>query len=315
VRGDLAARLQRAGRRDTNDTHVQTLSHIKSLLAARGIAPRHAFGQNFLHDHNQIRKLVDRAVISPGDTVLEVGPGTGALTVALIAAGARVIAAELDRDMCAIVTSEAARAIELPRPDGAPPAHDAFTLVEGDCLAGKHAISPAIAAMLGDHPFTLVANLPYHAATPLMLNLLCDWPTCRGQFITIQRDVADRLMAKPSTDAYGALSVMASLLADVSMISVLPPGCFWPAPKVTSAMIAIEPRAPRPPIETHRLSAFLHRVFSMRRKQLGRILGDEVAWPEGVTRTMRPEELSPGQLLELSLRAPAPESGPTAPPA
>ena len=76
---------------------MQTLSHIKSLLAARGIAPRHAFGQNFLHDHNQIRKLVDRPGIRPGDTVLEVGPGTGALTVALIAAGARVIAAELDR--------------------------------------------------------------------------------------------------------------------------------------------------------------------------------------------------------------------------
>lgn len=294
---------------------MQTLSHIQSLLTARGIAPRHAFGQNFLHDHNKIRQLIARAAIAPGERVLEVGPGTGALTVALIAAGARVIAAELDRDMCAIVSSEAARAAELPRPEGAPPAHATFTLVEGDCLAGKHSISPALAAALGDQPFALVANLPYHAATPLMLNLLCDWPTCRGQFVTIQRDVADRLMAKPSTDAYGALSVMASLLANVSMISVLPPGCFWPAPKVTSAMVAIEPRLPRPPIDAHRLSAFLHRVFSMRRKQLGRILGDAVAWPEGVTRTMRPEQLSPELLLQLALRVPAPGSGPTAPPA
>jgi 16S rRNA (adenine1518-N6/adenine1519-N6)-dimethyltransferase len=148
-----------------------------------------------------------------------------------------------------------------------------------------------------------------------MLNLLCDWPTCHGQFVTIQRDVADRLMAKPATDAYGALSVMATLLAHVSMISVLPPGCFWPAPKVTSAMVAIEPRTSRVAIDTHHLSAFLHRVFSMRRKQLGRILGDAVAWPEGITRTMRPEQLSPEQLLELSRLAPAPESGPTAPPA
>lgn len=308
---------------------MQTLSHIQSLLAARGIAPRHAFGQNFLHDHNQIRKLIARAAIVPGETVLEVGPGTGALTVALIAAGARVVAAELDRDMCAIAASEAARALEMPRPEGAPPPHEAFALVEGDCLAGKHAISPAIAAALGDRPFALVANLPYHAATPLMLNLLCDWPSCRGQFVTIQRDVADRLMARPSTDAYGALSVMASLLAKVSLISVLPPGCFWPAPKVTSAMVAIGPRtegahaeasgdaAPHthPRIDTRRLSAFLQRVFSMRRKQLGRILGDAVAWPEGVTRTMRPEQLSPEQLLELALRAQAPESGPTAPPA
>lgn len=294
---------------------MQTLSHIQSLLAARGISPRHSFGQNFLHDHNKIRQLIARAAIVPGETVLEVGPGTGALTVALIAAGARVVAAELDRDMCAIVTSEAARALELPRPEGAPPLYEAFTLVAGDCLAGKHSISPALAAALDDRPFALVANLPYHAATPLMLNLLCDWPTCRGQFVTIQRDVADRLMAKPATDAYGALSVMASLLANVSMISVLPPGCFWPAPKVTSAMVAIEPRTPRPPIDTHRLSAFLHRVFSMRRKQLGRILGDAVAWPEGVTRTMRPEQLSPEQLLVLALRVPAPESGPTAPPA
>lgn len=294
---------------------MQTLSHIQSLLAARGIAPRHAFGQNFLHDHNKIRQLISRAAIAPGETVLEVGPGTGALTVALLAAGARVIAAELDRDMCAIVSSEASRALELPRPEGAPPAHGAFALVEGDCLAGKHSVSPALAAALGNLPFALVANLPYHAATPLMLNLLCDWPRCRGQFVTIQRDVADRLMAKPSTEAYGALSVMASLLAHVTTISVLPPGCFWPAPKVTSAMVAIEPRTPRQPIDTRGLSAFLHRVFSMRRKQLGRILGDEVAWPDGVTRTMRPEQLSPEQLLELALKVPAPESGPTAPPA
>lgn len=290
---------------------MQTLTHIQSLLSARGIAPRHALGQNFLHDHNQIRKLVARARITPGDTVLEVGPGTGALTVALIAAGARVIAAELDRDMCEIVSAEAARACAQERPSGSPPASEAFTLVTGDCLAGKRLLSPALASALGSRPFALVANLPYHAATPLMLNLLCDWPSCRGQFVTIQRDVAERLAATPSSDQYGAISVVTALLGTVETISVLPPGCFWPAPKVTSAMVAIEPHAPRPSIDTARLSAFLHRVFSMRRKQLGRILGDAVGWPEGIERRMRPEELSPGQLLSLCLRTPA--SGPSGP--
>lgn len=288
---------------------MQTLTHIQSLLSARGIAPRHALGQNFLHDHNQIRKLVARAGIAPGDTVLEIGPGTGALTVALIAAGARVIAAELDRDMCEIVTAEAARACAAERPAGSPPPAEAFALVPGDCLAGKRLLAPQLAAALGDHPFALVANLPYHAATPLMLNLLCDWPTCRGQFVTIQRDVADRLAAAPASGQYGAISVVTALLGTVEMVSVLPPGCFWPAPKVTSAMVAIEPRRPRPGIDTVRLSAFLHRVFSMRRKQLGRILGDGVDWPEGVERRMRPEQLSPAQLLSLCLRVPA--SGPS----
>ena len=107
----------------------------------------------------------------------------------------------------------------------------------------KHALAPGLVAALAGRPFALVANLPYQAATPLMATLLEHHPECRGQFVTIQREVGDRLMAKAGTDAYGPISVTMSLLADVEQVAVLPPGCFWPAPKVTSAMIAMRKAA------------------------------------------------------------------------
>jgi len=263
---------------------MQTLTEIRAILAVRGLRPKHRLGQNFLHDHNHLRRLVEVAGVRAGEVVLEVGPGTGTLTEALLERDAEIVVCELDDDMADIIADRLGEQV---------------TLVRGDCLDGKHAIAPALVAALGGRPFVLVANLPYGAATPLMATLLSDHPECRGQFVTIQREVADRLTAKPGTKAYGPITILAQTLAEVRMIATLPPGCFWPPPTVTSAMISIVPKAERPDIDPKALGAFTARLFGMRRKQLGTILGRDRTWPEGLVPTMRPEELSPGDVLRL----------------
>jgi len=265
---------------------VQTLADIKAILESRGLAPQKMFGQNFLLDHNLIRKLVDAAGVQAGDTVLEVGPGTGALTEELIARGCRVVAAEIDRGL-----SQHLREHFRDNP--------LFTLVEGDCLANKRTLAPAVVEALGPGPFSLVSNLPYGAATPVMSVLLTDYSQCRGLFVTIQREVADRLAAKPGSKDYGTLSVVAQVTAEVHMVAKLPPECFWPRPDVTSSMISLT-RRDRPLVEDVRgLGDFVQGLFEKRRKQLGAVLGRERSWPAGVQPTDRAEALSLDQLIAL----------------
>lgn len=279
---------------------MQTLSEIKSLLAERGLRPRHRLGQNFLHDHNLLRKLIEAAKIEPGEVVLEVGPGTGTLTEALLDAGARVVACEIDRDLAALLRERLAD-------------EQRFTLIEDDCLASKHALSADVLAALRAQRFKLVANLPYQIASPLIATLLSDHLECTGLFITIQREVADRIIAPPGGKDYGSLTVICQALADIERVAICPPTCFWPQPKVTSAMLALQRKSfagqPTPPFAPRSLSAFLHRLFSKRRKQLGGILGKDFPFPAEVSPTDRPEQLSVELILTLLAIAQARRSG------
>lgn len=277
---------------------MQTVAEIKALLAARGIRPKHRFGQNFLHDRNQLIKLVEAAGVRPGEVVLEIGPGTGTLTEEIVAAGATVIAAEIDPDMIAIVRERLGERV---------------TVVAGDCLAGKRSLSPDIVAAIAGRPFVLVANLPYGAASPLMAILATRHPECRGQYVTVQREVADRLLAPAGGREYGPLTIAIGLAATVRDLATVKPASFWPMPEVTSAMIAIEPK-PSPPwrdrAEGEAFEGFVSRLFSARRKQIGSTLGRAGPWPEGIEPSMRPEELSPPDLWRLFQ---AFEAGPTGP--
>ncbi len=263
---------------------MQTLSEIRMLLAERGLRPRRRVGQHFLHDKNQLMRLVAAAELEPGETVLEVGPGTGTLTEALLDAGADVVACEIDPDLAAILRDRLG---------------DRIRLIVGDCLRG-HALNPDLCAELAGRRFKLVANLPYDAASTLIAVLLGDHPGCTGLFVTVQREVADRMLARPGTKVYGALSVLVGALADVRRIAVIPASCFWPAPEVESAMLAIRPRAGHGVEDPAALGRFATRLFSSRRKQLGTIFGrDRADWPAGITPDLRPEALSPGQFVAL----------------
>jgi 16S rRNA (adenine1518-N6/adenine1519-N6)-dimethyltransferase len=265
---------------------MQTLSEIKALLTQRGIRPKHRLGQNFLHDQNLLRKLVDASGVGTGDLVLEVGPGTGTLTSALLDLGANVVACELDRDMASIIRDEFGD-------------DERLRLLEGDCLASKHRLSDAIVDAVGGRTFRLVANLPYQAASPLIATLLQQHEDCIGMYITIQKEVADRITAQPGGRDYGALTVMCQAMAEIERIAVCPPSCFWPAPKVTSAMIALTRRFTID-FDPGALAALTQRLFQKRRKQLGAILGREFPLPDGVGRAWRPEDLSIEQFIELS---------------
>jgi 16S rRNA (adenine1518-N6/adenine1519-N6)-dimethyltransferase len=147
-----------------------------------------------------------------------------------------------------------------------------------------------------------VANLPYGAATPLMLNLLIDFPACARQGVTIQREVAQRLAAQPGSKDYGTLSVVAQAMATVEIIAKLPPECFWPRPEITSAMVLLTRREQPATAHPARLALLCQRLFSQRRKQLGGVLGRETALPPGVQPTQRAEELSVEQLVWLAER-------------
>lgn len=278
----------------------QTVADIRAMLDVRGVRPKKALGQNFLIDANLVHKLADASGAGAGDTVLEVGPGTGVLTEALLARGCRVIAVELDDVLAELLRERLAPELAL----------GAFTLIHGDCLARKRELSREAAAALGDAPFRLVANLPYHAATPLLLALMTRHPACAGAWVTIQSEVADRLAAGPGTKAYGSISVIAGALGAVRRLATLPPSCFWPRPEVISAMIAWtrdwtrdkEPAAGTDPAWWPRFADMCQTLFASRRKQLGAVvrkLAGDIAWPEGVEPTMRVEQLDPRAIVTL----------------
>lgn len=277
---------------------MQTLAQIKALLDERGLSPKKSLGQNFLTDHNLITRLIDDSGVGAGDLVLEIGPGTGALTEELLARGCEVLACELDD-----------RLAELNRERLGAMFPDTFSLVHGDCLDGKRAINPELAERLTGRDFKMVANLPYGAATPLMLTLLTQWPGCRGQYVTVQREVADRLAAGPAdAKAYGAISVVARALGRVKKIAVLPRECFWPRPDVTSSMIGLtrseHPIAGDDSAWWPQMARITSDLFQTRRKQLGSTLKrmgvGEIEWPEGVLATDRPEALHPEQIVALA---------------
>jgi len=273
---------------------MQTLSEIRELLERAGHPPKKALGQNFLTDHNMIRKLVDDAKVTEGDRVLEIGPGTGALSVELLDRGAHLIACELDSALACLLRETLGE--QHP---------DRFTLIEGDCLQSKRAINPDIIEAMGEQPFTMIANLPYHAATPLMMSLMTQHPNCTGMYITIQHEVVQRFGARPSTKAYGAISVIAQQLGSVGTIAKLPPGCFWPQPSVASAMMrwVRDPQRPSEPQAWVKFADRTQQLFQSRRKQLAGVIkkltGNEIKWPQGVQQSDRIDALTPDRIEAL----------------
>ncbi len=279
---------------------AQTLSEIRALLASRGIHPRHRFGQNFLIDHNKLRQIIDAAELSPGDIVLEVGPGTGTLTEELLTRGARVIAVEIDRDMADILRERLGED------------SDRFRLINEDVLASKRELNPEIAEALSafstsairdprsDIPFRLIANLPYNVASPLLINLALDWPGMTMALVMVQREVADRITASPGGKDYGPMSIILQAICQTRLVTVLSPGCFWPQPQVDSAVVSLIRReAPLAP-DVHKLAEFAHVLFQKRRKQVGAILGRDTPLPPGIDPAARPEQLTVEQIAALA---------------
>jgi 16S rRNA (adenine1518-N6/adenine1519-N6)-dimethyltransferase len=288
------------------------LQQIQSALRAHGLRPKHRLGQNFLHDASKLALVLRAGELEPEDLVLEVGPGTGVLTRGLLEAGARVLAVEVDRDLEPVLREVIGGA------------GGRAGLIIADVLDGKHAVRAEVYEGLrelargraqarglsgegagpGLPSFKLVANLPYHVASPLLANLASQAPSMSLAVAMVQREVADRLAAQPGGGDYGPLSVLIQSQCEVERLAVLPPGCFWPAPGVASAVARLRRRATPLTDRPDLLSAALHRVFSQRRKQLGRVLAPEraagLSLPPGAAWDWRPERLSVPQWCELA---------------
>ena len=275
---------------------MQTLTQIRDLLAMAGHEPKKALGQNFLIDHNLIRKLVDASGVQRGDLVLEIGPGTGALTVELLERGCVVIAGELDKDFVRVLGETLGE--QYP---------DTLTIIEGDCLANKRAMHKNLVDAIAGREFKMVANLPYHAATPLMLALITRHPNCVGMYTTIQHEVVERFGASHNSKTYGTISIIAQCLGKVGTIAKLSPGCFWPQPSVGSAMMrwdrSMEATASEDADWWATMADMTQSLFQRRRKKLAGsvkvMTKAPIQWPEGVSSDARIDALSPMQVNML----------------
>ena len=257
-----------------------TRRQAQELLDRHGVRPSRALGQNFVVDPNTVRRIVRLAGVEPGDHVVEVGAGLGALTLALAEAGARVTAVELDRHLIPVL-DEVLDAAE-PRP----------TVLHADALQLDWA-----SVLSGATSWQLVANLPYNVATPLVLDILDEVPPVRSLLVMVQREVAERLAAKPGTKAYGIPSVKVAYWADAEIVGRVGPTVFLPKPRVESALVRIVRRAePAASADPDVLFALVRAGFGHRRKMLrGSLAGlvDADAFERaGIAPEARAEELS-----------------------
>ena len=270
---------------------------VLSRLKAAGIEPRRSLGQNFLHDPQLLAGIVDVAEIEPDEAVFEVGTGPGTLTRPLADRARAVLSVEIDERLADFARAELSE----------------LSNVEvwcGDVLKSKSEIEPEVVSRLRElGPFRWVANLPYHVATPLILSFLREQFPWRRAVLTLQAEVAERLVAGPGGAAYGGASILVGFWARGTILRRIGAGTFWPRPKVESAVLSLEPRdPPLPPELFDGVESWVRFLFQSRRKQLQwllrRRLGAQGA-AEALERgrwdpTLRPEDLGLADALMLA---------------
>jgi 16S rRNA (adenine1518-N6/adenine1519-N6)-dimethyltransferase len=286
----------------------QTLSYLQSRFKEAGIRPEVRHGQNFLIDLNLINVLVEAADPQVQDVILEVGTGMGSLTAKLAERAAAVVTVEIDQRMHSLAAEELEN-------------YDNITMLLQDALKSKNHLHPTVMQTVREklaaepgRQFKLAANLPYNIATPILSNLLTADPVPVSLTATIQKELADRIMAPPGTKDYSSLSIWMQALCDVELVRLLPPQVFWPMPKVQSAIIKIIPNAEK----RARVSdlgffhLFVRSIFLHRRKflrsgivhamsdRMDKTAVDETLEPFGFPSDVRAEQLDVDTLLALS---------------
>ncbi len=249
---------------------------------------RKRFGQHFLHDHSVVRRIVDAIAPRPGEPILEIGPGRGALTFPLLASGCELHAVEIDRDLAAALRERM-------------PHHPNLIIHEADALElDLSRIAPP------PRRLRVTGNLPYNISTPLVFRLLAALPRIRDMHLMLQREVVDRMVSPPGARAYGRLSVMVQLDCEVERILKVGPGAFSPAPRVESAVVRLRPgpRATLDPAVRNRFEAIVRSCFSRRRKTLRNALrglcGEPAIDAAGLDPGARPEVLTVDEFAALA---------------
>jgi 16S rRNA (adenine1518-N6/adenine1519-N6)-dimethyltransferase len=252
--------------------------------------PRKRFGQNFLRAPHVVEQILLAADLSPGERVMEIGPGLGALTDRLLAAGAEVLAVEVDRDLAAALTARNAPRLEVCQADVLRTAWD---------------------ELLPAPPYKLVANLPYNISSQVLFKILEHRPLFNRLVLMFQKEVGDRLLAAPATRDYGILTVLVQNWYTVTRVVRVSPGCFIPPPKVESVVLRFDPRGePLAPVaDEAAFRRLVKAVFAQRRKTLRNgLLGadypaaaiDAASAALGLAPTIRGETLTIAQLARLA---------------
>jgi 16S rRNA (adenine1518-N6/adenine1519-N6)-dimethyltransferase len=249
---------------------------IARLLSAHGLRPSRALGQNFVADPNTVRRIARLASLGHGDQVLEIGAGLGSLTLALAETGARVVAVETDRHVVPVLRS-------VVEPAG-------VEVVEGDALTLD---LPALLAAHRHGAWSLVANLPYNVATPLVMRTLTEVPAVTRLLVMVQREVGERMAAAAGDEAYGAVSVRIAYFARAEVVGRVPASVFIPRPRVESVLVRLvrrtKPAVDPDVVSYERLDTVVRAGFAHRRKMLRRSLAGVVE-PDAFTRAgVRPE--------------------------
>lgn len=292
-----------------NEPSRQTASYLSKRLAAAGLRPVSHFGQNFLIDLNLIDLIARSADLRKTDVVLEIGTGVGSLTSRLSDQAGAVLSCEIDTNLHQLASEELAGRLNV-------------RLVHGDALRNKNSlradlmeqIREAIERIGDEARFLLVANLPYNIATPIISNLLHETPAPDAIVVTIQKELADRMIAAPSTKDYSALSVWVQSVCKAEIVRVLAPHVFWPRPKVHSAIIRLEsvPEWREKIGDLDYYHKFVRALFFHRRKFLRSVIisamkgkldkpqVDSVLSDLGHGETARAEAFSVAQIQELA---------------
>jgi 16S rRNA (adenine1518-N6/adenine1519-N6)-dimethyltransferase len=265
-------------------------AEIRDLAQLLDVTPTKKLGQNFVHDANTVRRIVKLAHVRAGETVVEIGPGLGSLTLGLLEAGAQVLAVEIDGRLA----EQLPRTVELMAP--------------GAELHVEHADAMRVLELPGE-PVRLVANLPYNISVPVLLHFLEHFPSIRSGVVMVQSEVGLRLAAGPGSKVYGGPSVKAAWFGSFSTGGTVSRQIFWPVPNVDSVLVAFE-RGEEPGDETLRRAVFavVDAAFAQRRKMLRQSLaplfGDSAAAiaaleSAGVPQTARGEELTVDSFVAL----------------
>jgi 16S rRNA (adenine1518-N6/adenine1519-N6)-dimethyltransferase len=277
---------------------------IRELAAALGVRPTKQRGQNFVIDPNTVRRIVRAADVRPEDAVVEIGPGLGSLTLALLGAAGHVTAVEIDDVLAAALPATvAARA-----PEGA----GRFALLHADAMR--------VTELPGPPPTALVANLPYNVAVPVLLHMLAAFPSIERTLVMVQSEVADRLAAPPGSKVYGVPSVKAAWYAEARRAGAIGRTVFWPAPNVDSGLVSLVRREP-PATTAGRTEVFavVDAAFAQRRKTLRSALAGWAGSPAaaeaaltaaGVSPQARGEALTVTDFARIAEHRPAPATAP-----
>lgn len=269
----------------------------RALLEVYGLATKHSLGQNFLVSNHVIEKIMGLAELAPEDRVLEVGPGIGTLTLALLSEAGRVVSVEMDRELEPVLSAHAA-------------AHPTFAYLMGDALR----VTPAqIAEALGGEPTALVSNLPYNVAATVILRYLQECPSLRRAVVMVQAEVADRICAAPGSRTYGAYTAKLALLARVTGRFEVGPGNFMPPPHVNSAVVRIDREPLVAPELVAPVSAVIDAAFAQRRKTIRNSMSasgyerealDAAFAACGISPACRAETLAPDDFVRLAAALP-----------